>query len=81
MGKARVIFRIYPKEGMLDAAIKEVKGLGPMDMQEEEVAFGIKLITALFVYDANESGSAEIEEKLKQLGSVSEVEVLDESLM
>ncbi len=81
MGKARVIFRIYPKEGMLDKALEEIKGLNPMDIQEDEVAFGIKLINALFVYDAEKGGSSEIEEKLKKLDSVSEVEVQDESLM
>ncbi|MEM0107147.1 MAG: hypothetical protein QXD11_01155 [Candidatus Micrarchaeaceae archaeon] len=81
MGKARIIFRIYPKEGMLDKALKEIKELKPMDIQEDEVAFGIKLINVLFVYDADKNGSSEIEEKLKKLDSVSEVEVQDESLM
>ena len=49
-------------------------------MQLEDIAFGIKVIKVMFVHDDSE-GSSIIEEKLRKVNGVTEVEVADESLI
>jgi translation elongation factor EF-1beta len=82
MSSVIVIFRIYPKEGMLDSAISEIKTtMKPQDMRTEEVAFGIKLIRVAFKFDDSQMGSSKLEDQLKTLKSVGEVEVEEETLL
>jgi translation elongation factor EF-1beta len=82
MSSVVVIFRIYPKEGRLDEAMSEIRTkLKPADMRSEEVAFGIKLIRAMFKFDDAEKGSSKIEEQIKALENVGEVEVEEETLL
>jgi translation elongation factor EF-1beta len=77
-----VIFRVYPKEGMLEGATSEIKDkLRPFDMRIEEVAFGIKLIRAAFKFNDDQMGSSKIEDQIKALDSVGEVEVEEETLL
>ncbi|MCL4388645.1 MAG: hypothetical protein M1564_03195 [Candidatus Marsarchaeota archaeon] len=81
MSKVAVIFKIYPKENSLDEAKKEVSAMGPKGLQVEDVAFGIMVIKAMFVFEDSEDSSSALESKLKKLGSVSEVEVDEETLI
>ena len=81
MGKVAVLFKVYSDEGM-DAQVKKSisESLKPQAMQEEEVAFGIKILKVMFVYE-DEQGSARFEEQLRKVAGVREVEVMEESLL
>jgi translation elongation factor EF-1beta len=82
MSRVAIIFKIYPKEGRIEEAMREIKSkLSPAAMQEFEIAFGIKIIKARFVFDDQNTKSSAIEEQLKAISGVNEVEVEEESLM
>lgn len=82
MAKVGALFKIFTDEGKLDEVTEEIKKeLKPQDIRSEELAFGIKVIKALFVFEDSEVGSSSIEEKLKKVKGVSEVEVEQESLI
>jgi translation elongation factor EF-1beta len=85
MASVVTVFRIYPKD-QEDAAttmadIKTKMVYKPVDMKLEEVAFGIKLIRVAFKFEDKEMGSSKIEEALKKLDSVGEIEVEEETLL
>ena len=80
MGEVAVLFRVYAEEGKEDEVRAEImKELNPKGSQLEEIAFGIKAIKVLFVHRDTE-GSSDIEDKLKGMPGVKEVEILEESL-
>ena len=82
MSKVAVVFKIYSKDGEFDKCVSELKEkMKPVGMQTEEIGFGIKIIKVLFKFDDTETSSSKIEEQLKQLQSISEVEVYEESLL
>ena len=82
MAKVGALFKIFTDEGKLDEVTEVIKKeLKPQDIRSEELAFGIKVIKALFVFEDSEVGSSSIEEKLKKVKGVSEVEVEQESLI
>ena len=81
MGDVAVIFRVYTQEGKEESVRKEiVEKLRPKGSQLEDVAFGIKTIKVLFIH-ADSTGSSEIEERLKKIPGVNEVEIIEEGLM
>ncbi len=81
MGDVAVLFRVYAEEGKEEAVRKEISDkLKPKGSQLEDVAFGIKTIKVLFIHD-DSTGSSEIEERLKKIPGVKEVEIVEESLM
>ena len=80
MGEVAVLFRVYAEEGKEEEVRAEItKELDPKGSQLEEIAFGIKAIKVLFVHPDTE-GSSDIEDKLKGMPGVKEVEILEESL-
>ncbi|MGC8496217.1 MAG: hypothetical protein ACP5RM_01140 [Candidatus Micrarchaeia archaeon] len=81
MSEVAVLFKIYPKEGAMQSVVEAVKKLGAVGMQEQDVAFGIKVLKALFKFDDAKNGSSKIEEQIKGIEGVSEVEVEEESLV
>ncbi|MCL4373765.1 MAG: hypothetical protein M1360_02690 [Candidatus Marsarchaeota archaeon] len=81
MPRVAVVFKIYAKEGELEKVLDSVKGLGAAGVQAQDVAFGIKVIKALFKFDDSQTSSSKIEESIKALDGVSEVEVDEESLI
>jgi len=82
MSQVAVVFKIYAKDGQFDEAISDIKEkLKPAGFQTEDVGFGIKMIKALFKFDDSQNSSSKIEEQIRALGSVSEVEVYEESLL
>jgi translation elongation factor EF-1beta len=82
MSKVAVLFNVYPKEGMLDQAMANIKrDMNPTGMQSEDVAFGIKVIKVLFKFDDTETSSSKIEDKLKLVEGVGELEVAEEGLL
>ncbi len=81
MGDVAVLFKIYVDEGQEDSVSAAVKSeLSPKGMSFDEIGFGIKVLKALFVHD-DSSGSSEIEEKIRKIPGVTEVEVETESLV
>ncbi len=81
MGNVAVLFRVYAQEGKEETVRKEiVDKLKPKGSQLEDVAFGIKTIKVLFMHD-DSTGSSEIEEQLRKISGVKEVEIVEESLV
>ena len=76
-----VVFKIYSKDGEFDNAVSQLKKLGPAGSQTEEIGFGIKIIKALFKFDDAQNSSSKIEEQIRALPAVQEVEVMEESLI
>ena len=82
MGKMGVIFKVYPEEGALDKAMNGIKEkLKPVGMQAEDVAFGFKIIRVFFTFEDEYKASAKMEEALRGIEGVKEVEVEEESLL
>ena len=81
MAKVAVIFKVYPKEGEIDKVASALKGLGSQGTQTEDIGFGIKVIKVLFTFDDKEGSSSSIEDKIRKIEGVSEVEVAEESLV
>jgi len=81
MGTVAVLFRVYAEEGKEENVRKEIiDKLKPKGSQLEDVAFGIKTIKVLFWHDDSQ-GSSQIEEELKKIPGVKEVEIIEESLV
>ncbi|MDE1825314.1 MAG: hypothetical protein KGH61_02100 [Candidatus Micrarchaeota archaeon] len=81
MAKVAVLFKIYAEEGKEAEVSKLIhEQLKPTAMQMEEVGYGIKIIKAMFVYE-DEQGSSRIEDSLRKVSGVREVEVAEESLV
>jgi translation elongation factor EF-1beta len=80
MGDVAVLFRIYTVEGGIDKVKTEIVKLKPRGLQIEDVAFGIKTIKVLFIH-SDSQGSSEIEDELRKIPGVNEVEVLEETLV
>ena len=82
MAKVGIVYKVYPKDDMLDSMVKEIKEkLSPAGLQTEDIGFGIQIVKAFCTFDDSEKSSSEIEESLKKLEGVSEVEVEQESLI
>lgn len=81
MANVAVVFKVYTDEGKEQATADEIKKtLNPKGVQLEDVAFGIKIVKVLFVHD-DKQGSDVFEDKLRKVQGVTEVEVLEESLI
>ena len=77
-----VIFKVYPKEGQIDNVVKSIKEkMDPKGIQVEDIAFGLKLIKVMFVFEDAENNTSSIETKLRDINGVSEVDVADETLI
>jgi translation elongation factor EF-1beta len=82
MAKVGIIFKVYPEEGALEKAMKNIKEkLKPTSMQAQEVAFGIKLIRVFFTFEDVDKTSSTLEDAIKRIDGVKEVEVEEESLL
>ncbi len=81
MADVATIFKVYAETGKeIEVRDKIVSDLKPKSIQLEDVAFGIKVIKVMFVH-TDEEGSTAIEEKLKGIQNVTEVEVSDQTLL
>lgn len=81
MSDVSVIFKVYAEEGKLDSAMEGIRKLNPNDIKTEELAFGMKAIKVMFIYDNASADSSELEEKIRKVEGVSEIEVEQESLV
>ncbi|HVA83073.1 MAG TPA: hypothetical protein VNF06_02825 [Candidatus Aquilonibacter sp.] len=81
MGKVAVLFKVYTEEGQQEEVANRIKTeLKPNGIQMEEIGFGIKIIKVQFVYE-DEQGSTKLEESLRKVQGVNEVEVIEETLL
>lgn len=81
MGKVAVLFKVYTDEGQQEAVASKIKAeLKPNGIAMEEIGFGIKIIKVQFVYE-DEQGSTKLEESLRKVQGVNEVEVIEETLL
>ena len=82
MSSVAVLFNVYPKEGMLDSCVGNIKKeMSPSGIQTEDVAFGIKIIKVMFKFDNEKTTSSIIEDQLKKVEGVGEIEVVEEGLL
>lgn len=82
MASVAVLFKVYPKEDMLDVAVANIKEkLKPAGMQVEDLAFGIKVIKVMFKFDDTKESSSKFEEELRNTEGVGELEVEEEGLI
>lgn len=82
MGLVGVLYKIYPKENEAATVAERLKSLKPASVQSEEIGFGIIVVKAFFTFeDKGKVTSAVIEEQIRKLEGVSEVEVMEESLL
>ncbi|MDE1855706.1 MAG: hypothetical protein KGH49_00500 [Candidatus Micrarchaeota archaeon] len=81
MAKVAVLFKVFTDAGSEEEVRKRiVEQLRPNGTQLEEIAFGIKMIKVQFVYE-DEQGSTKLEESLRKVQGVKEVEVMEETLL
>ncbi|MDE1810872.1 MAG: hypothetical protein KGH66_02425 [Candidatus Micrarchaeota archaeon] len=83
MAMVAVVFKVYPKEGtQIEATVDNIKAkVNPANVQVEELAFGIKMAKVLFKFDDATNSSSKLEEGLRAVEGVGEVEVEEESLV
>ncbi|MEW6329284.1 MAG: elongation factor 1-beta [Candidatus Micrarchaeota archaeon] len=78
MGRVVALIKVFPESMEVFEELKENirKEVNPARIDEEPVAFGFKALKVTVVM-ADESGSGDIEEKIKKIKGASEVEVVD----
>jgi elongation factor 1-beta len=77
MGKVALTLRVFPEDMGFFQEIKEEiwKELAPAKISEEELAFGMKALKVLVILDDKSGGSEAVEEKIRGIRGVSEVQV------
>jgi translation elongation factor EF-1beta len=82
MASVATLFKVYPKDDKTESVAAEIRSkLNPKGMQTEDIGFGIKVIKVLFTFDDSKTSSSKIEESIRALSGVGEVEVEEESLV
>ncbi len=83
MSSVAILFKVYPKEEMLDKALEGIKKMtpAPAGMQTDDIGFGIKVIKVLFKFDDDKTSSSKIEDELRKVDGVGELEVEEEGLL
>ena len=82
MGKVIVVFRVMPKgvEVNLDELEAEVKSrISPQKVERVPIAFGLQALKVTKLVEETEGELEKIENELKSINSVSEVDVLEVS--
>ncbi|NYZ76333.1 elongation factor 1-beta [Candidatus Micrarchaeota archaeon] len=82
MGTAAVITKVFPESPEVFEKVKSSiqNEMKPYKLEEEEVAFGIKALkVTILVKDS--SGGSDIEERLRKIEGVSEVQVEEVTLI
>jgi len=86
MGKVAVTFRILPEGaevdvGSLEGAVRKALGAAVRDVAVRPIAFGLKALEATVVVDDAAGQADRLEERLREVAGVSEVETLGVSLL
>ncbi len=79
MANVAVEVKIYPADGVdADALARKIEERAK-EVKVEDIGFGIKVLRALFVIPDAEGGTDKLEEELKAVEGVSNVEVVSAS--
>jgi len=75
MGNVAITFKVLPKSSDADVnlLVEKIKELKPNDIKIENLAFGIKVVKVMFLVP-DSVGSSEIEEKLRNIEEIGEIE-------
>ena len=81
MGNVSVIAKIYPEDpSAIDEIKAEIAKIGKlMDAKIEEIGFGAKALKVMIIVPDSEGG--DMEEKIKAIKGVSQVQIEDVSLV
>jgi len=81
MANIIITLKIMPEgvETDLDKLEKEVEGKleGEMKKEREEIAFGLKALKFMFIWDEDKGNVDSLEEEIKKIDGVRSVEVVD----
>jgi translation elongation factor EF-1beta len=82
MGSVAVTAKVFVEDMEVFDKVKDSiqKEMDPYKLEEEEVAFGMKVLKVTFVVK-DSSGGSDIEERLKKVKGVSEVQVEEVTLI
>ena len=83
MGKVAILFKVFPKDSNVDMSevMEKTKSIeGVKDAKLEELAFGIKTIKLLVVAE-NAEKAREVEQRLREIDGVGEVQIESTSLV
>ncbi len=81
MGNVAITFKIMVEPGKEEEVKNEISKIGAKDIRIEDIGFGIKVIKALFVSKDEEGTSTRIEEQIRNIKGVNEVNAIDETLI
>ncbi len=83
MSDVGILFRVYPVDNIDVNKLIDIakESISPNKIEIEEIGFGIKVLKLFFRYNDSETTSSQIEDKIKSIKEVSEVEVIEESLI
>ncbi|MEM3555409.1 MAG: elongation factor 1-beta [Candidatus Micrarchaeia archaeon] len=75
MGEVAVVAKVFPDSMEVFDELKEniKKKVNPYKLEEEEIAFGMKALRVTVI--VKDAGGEDVEEKLKSLKGVSEVQI------
>lgn len=77
MGQVAVVFRLLPSEiehyEKMKLSVKE--RLSPYRMEEKDIGFGLKALYATFIIEDSSGGADMLEEKLRGLEGVGQVDI------
>ena len=83
MEKVAILFKVFPKDSNVDMSkvMEKTKSIeGVKDAKLEELAFGIKTIKLLVVTE-NAEKAREVEQRLREIDGVGEVQIESTSLV
>ncbi len=83
MGKVAILLKVFPKDSNVDMSevMEKTKSIeGVKDAKLEELAFGIKTIKLLVVTE-NAEKAKEVEQRLREIDGVGEVQIESTSLV
>lgn len=83
MGKAMVLYRIYPEEGYdLAKLIADIGKVGKVKgVQREPIAFGLEVLKVGALIDDKLDRPDDVEDALRKVPGVKEIECLDLTLI
>ncbi len=86
MADVLVTFKVMPEEAGMDmdqlaSAIKNLDGFKINDIKKNPIAFGLIALEPSFIVDDSEGGTDILEEKLKNIEGIREVEVSEVTLV
>ena len=82
MGKVAIILRVMPEDpDNVDAIVEKINELKPNTVDIEDIGFGIRAVKVSFIVPDTGGASDKVEEDLKNIPGVSEVDTLSVDLI